>query len=242
MVTTQEPRVALAADRTTGFRRVSAAIALPLAFVLQLVCNTIFAVIQTETGVIDAETATASLELEARYPGQFIAMAVFAVAGAMVAIPGLLGALRLLRPAVSVLALITVVMMVSGYLLYGAMVFGNFAEVNLAVAGVDAGAALDNGLGTPWRIAAGIVFVLGNLVGTLLLAIAVMIASRRMRSVDVPWWVGLLIAGWPVGHLINIFGGGEWFAVGGGVLEIIGLCFVAQAILRMTNADWVMRG
>ncbi|MDJ1371457.1 hypothetical protein [Gulosibacter molinativorax] len=242
MVTTQEPRVALATDPTIGFRRVSAAIALPLAFVFQLVCNTIFAFIQTESGVLDAETATVSLELESRYPGQFIAKAVFAVAGAMVAIPGLLGALRVLRPAVPVLALITVVMMVSGYLLYGAMVFGTFAEVNLAAAGIDAGEALDTGPGVPWRIAAGIVFVLGNLVGTLLLAIAVLIASRRMRGVGVPWWAGLLIAGWPVGHLINIFGGGEWFAVGGGVLEIIGLSFLARAMLRMPNADWVLRG
>jgi hypothetical protein len=61
-------------------------------------------------------------------------------------------------------------------------------------------------------------------------------------SRTLPWYAGVLIMGWTIGHLINIFGGGEWFAVAGGALEIIGLVVVAVAALRTTDVAWAARG
>lgn len=84
-----------------------------------------------------------------------------------------------------------------------------------------------------------LLFAIGNLAGTLLLGLAVILGGR---AVGVPWWAGVLIACWTIGHLINIIIGNEWFAVAGGALEIVGLTFVAAAVWRLTNVDWVARG
>lgn len=82
-----------------------------------------------------------------------------------------------------------------------------------------------------------LLFVVGNIVGTALLALAV-ILSRGL-----PRWAGALILGWPVGHVLNVFGGlGEWFAVGGGALEIAGLSVLAVIALRTSDREWAARG
>lgn len=235
---TPAPLTATSADPTIGFRRRAAAIALPLAFLFQLACNTVYASVSTSSGLTDSGGAE-TLEMYAAFPIQVLACTVLALVGVLLAILGLPAALRVVRPAKPRLALWAVALMIAGYTCYFGINFTNFDTLALATGHVDAAAALDDSPGQTWGIVFFLLFVIGNLGGTLLLGLAVLLGGRR---VGVPWWAGLLIMGWTVGHAANIVGGGEWFAVGGGALEVIGLMFVAAAALRTSNAQWAARG
>ena len=226
-------------DPTAGFRRRSAAIALPVAFVCQLVCNALYAGVSTSTGLSGTGSSADGLELAAAAPGILLAAVMFALVGSLLAVLGLPAALRLLRPARPRLALWAVALMVTGYISYFGISFANLDRIALATSGVDAAAALDASPAGTWGQPFYLLFAIGNLVGTLLLGLAVILAGR---AVGVPWWAGALIICWTIGHVINIIVGNEWFAVAGGALEIVGLTFVAAAVWRSTNADWVARG
>lgn len=244
-MTTTQARSALPApvltEPTTRFRRVAGAIALPLAFILQLACNAIYAWVSTESGLSDTEGGSQAVELYGRYPAAFEAMTVLAMVGVLVMIPGLLAALRVLRPAKPRLALWAVVLMITGYVCYFGTVTTNFSALGLARyaashPNVDAGAIQDAAQGFPALMVFFVLFVIGNLIGTLLLGLAVILSKT------LPWYAGALIMCWTVGHIINITGGGEWFAVAGGALEIVGLGIVAAAALRISDATWAARG
>jgi hypothetical protein len=223
------------ADPTIGFRRIGGAIALPLAFACQLVCNALYAQ-ASMSGVSDTGTGAETLEFYRTFAGQAQIMTVFALVGCLLAVPGLLAALRVLRPRKPRLALWAVGFMIAGYVCYFGIVSVNFVTIALAAAHADAGAAIDAAQAMPGALAVFLVFAIGNLVGTLLLGLAA-ILSR-----DTPWWVGALIIGWPVGHVVNLVGGGEWFAVAGGALEVVGFGFLAAIAVRTSNAVWGARG
>ena len=177
-----------------------------------------------------------TLAFYAEHAQEMTAAMVVSLVGSLLVIPGVLAALRVLRRSRPRLSLAAGILMIAGYVSYFGIVFTDFDALALGAGGVDAGAAMDAVQANPFAILFFLVFVAGNLVGTLLLGVAV-ILSR-----DVPWWVGALIIGWPVGHVTNLVVGNEWFAVAGGTLEVVGLAFVAAAALRMTNADWSVRG
>ncbi|PZQ89719.1 MAG: hypothetical protein DI534_07960 [Leifsonia xyli] len=235
------PASVSAALPTVRFRRIAGAIALPLAFVLQLVCNAIYAWISTESGLSDTAGGATTIEFYGRYPAAFLAMTAFALVGVLVMLPGLLAGLRVIRPTRPRLGLWAVALMLAGYVSYFGIVMTNFSTLGLARyaqgnPGVDAGAILDASQTSPVQLAFFLLFVVGNLIGTLLLGLAV-ILSRTL-----PWYAGVLIACWTVGHIINIAGGGEWFAVAGGALEIVGLGILAGRALRTSDAEWAARG
>lgn len=222
-------------DPTVGFRRVAGAIALPLAFACQLVANTLFAT-SSMSGMGDTGPGEETLAFYRAFAGPMTLTATFAMLGALLAVPGLLAALRVLRPRRPRLGLWAVGLMSVGYICYFGIALTTFDTIALARLHPDAGDVLEATNANPVMIPVFLLFVVGNLGGTLLLGLAV-ILSRR-----VPWWAGVLIMGWTVGHLANILGGGEWFAVGGGVLEIVGLEMVAAAALRTPNAEWAASG
>lgn len=225
---------------TVGFRRVAGAIALPVAFVFQLPCNAIYAWVSTESGLSDTGGGAETLAFYGRYPSAFLTMTILALVGVLVMVPGLLAALRVLRPRKPRLALVAVTLMLAGYVSYFGIVMTNFGTLGLATYAlahpdVDAAAILE-AQASPVQMPFFLLFVIGNLLGTFLLGLAV-ILSRT-----VPWYAGVLIMGWTVGHIMNIAGGGEWFAVVGGALEIVGLSIVAAVALRTRNAEWAARG
>lgn len=228
-----------AADPTVGFRRRAAAIALPLAFVCQLVCNALYAWASTSSGIVDTGSAVDALALYAAYPAEMTAAHLFSLVGCLLAVLGLPAALRVLRPARPRLAAWAVGLMIAGYASYFGINFSGFDEIALALAGADIGPVLD--AAPMWGLPFALLFVVGNLLGTLLLGLAVVLAGRS-RTAHAPWWAGLLIMGWTLGHVVNIVVGNEWFAVAGGALEIAGLAFVAVAALRTPNAEWAHRG
>ena len=241
---TESPAVEDSPDPTVGFRRVGGAIALPLAFVFQLACNAIYAVVSTESGLSDTEDAAQTLEFYGRYPSAFLAMTVLAMVGVLVMVPGLLAGLRVLRPVRPRLALWAVALMVTGYICYFGIVTTNFGTLGLAEQArlhpaAELTAAVDAGQ-SPVLIPFFLLFVAGNLVGTLLLGLAVILGAPGAR---VPRVAGVLILGWPIGHALNVFAGlGEWFAVAGGALEIAGLSLLALSALRTSNSEWAARG
>lgn len=240
MTITTERAVAQRVDPTVGFRRRAAAIALPLGFAFQMGANSIFAWTSTSTGMTDTGTAEESLAFYAAAPGAMLACGLLALIGCLLTVPGLPAALRVLRPGKPRLALWAVALMMLGYVCYFGIAFTTFDTIGLATVGTaDAVAAYEATQGIAVAMVFFLLFVIGNLGGTLLLGLAVILGGRR---VGVPWWSGLLIAGWTVGHVINIMGGGEWFAVAGGALEVVGLSILAATALRLTNAEWVARG
>lgn len=228
-------------DPTIGFRRRASALALPLGIVLQLAANVVYAIVSTESGLSDTETGAETLELYGRYPGAVTAATVLAMTGVLVLIPGLLAAVRVVRPHRPRLGLWAVVLMLAGYVAYFGIVttnFGTLALADAAAARPEAGlAAVADASQPPAALPFFLLFVVGNLMGMLLLGLAVLL-SRGL-----PRWAGVLILGWPVGHSLDVFAGlGEWFAVGGGVLEIAGLVVIALVALRTPNDEWARRG
>lgn len=224
-------------DPTVRFRRVTGAVALPLALMLQLACNTVYAIVSTESGLSDLGAPEETLEFYGRYPGQFTVAIIFAMLGGLVMIPGLLTALRILRPYKPRLALWAVVMMIAGYVCYFGIAMSGFDTLALAFASLPPEVVPATMEQSSAAIPFFIMFVIGNLLGTALLALAVLL-SRGL-----PRWAGVLIFGWPVGHVINVFlGGGEWFAVAGGALEICGLLVLAGVALRTDDRQWRQRG
>ncbi len=224
-------------DPTLRFRQVFGAIALPSAFILHMAYNTIYAVISTSSGLSDVVGAAEALEMYRRFPAEITACSMLVMAGSLLAIPGLLTALRVLRPYRPRLSLWAVVMMITGYVCYIALTASPL-PVALAVQNTPGAVpALESAQSGPMFYIPGVVFVLGNLVGTSLLGLAVLL-SRRL-----PWYAGALILGWPVGHSINVFlGGGEWFAVAGGGLEVVGLTILAAIAVRTPGSSWAARG
>ncbi|MFT4260508.1 hypothetical protein [Microbacterium sp.] len=236
---THRTHVASAAAPTTRFRRVTGAVALPTAFLAQLVCNSIYAWTSTSSGLSDTGSTADAYAFYALFPAEMMVATMFALVGVLLAIPGLLAALHVLRPARPRLALWAVVLMIAGYICYFGVVFTNFDTLALATAHIDAADALDASTTRALAVPFFLLFVAGNLLGTLLLGLAVILGGGR---IGVPRWAGALIMGWTVGHLINIFGGGEWFAVAGGALEVTGLIVLARAALRLSDVEWARRG
>lgn len=239
MIITEMQQKVVHSDSTVRFRRTTAAIVLPLAFVFQLVCNAIYAWVSTSSGMSDTHSSAEMLEMYAAYPTAITVCSVLALIGCLLTIPGLPAALRVMRPAKPRLTLWAVIMMVAGYSSYFGVAFVSLDHVGLAVAHVDAATALDASPAQTWAMPFFLLFVIGNLGGTLLLGLAVILGGKR---VAVPWWAGALISCWSVGHIINIAGGGEWFAVGGGALQIVGFAIVTAAALRLSDTEWVERG
>lgn len=119
--------------------------------------------------------------------------------GGILIVPAVMGLFRL-APS-SRLVTIGGSLMVAGYICYAAI--ASAGATTLAMAEVvgptpELAAVLDAAQGDPWWAWAFVVFVLGNIVGTLILA------GGLLRSRAVPRWAGLAIACWPVAHVLGL--------------------------------------
>lgn len=91
--------------------------------------------------------------------------------------------------------------MAAGYICYAAI--ASAGATTLAMAEVvgptpELAAVLDAAQGDPWWAWALVVFVLGNIVGKLILA------GGLLRSRAVPRWAAWAIACWPVAHVLGL--------------------------------------
>jgi hypothetical protein len=180
------------------------------------------------------ETGADALALAAAHPGLLRVAVVAAMAGSLLIVPAVLGAMRLIRSRAAWLGLIGGSLMIAGYICYLGINATGFEQIAMAEHGgpLDAFAeVLDTGQQDPAGMWIFLLFVAGNLIGTALLAVAL------LRSRAVPAWAALAVLAWPVLHVTGLVVGSEWFEVTGAVLQAIGFAVVAGAVLRTRDGE-----
>lgn len=151
-----------------------------------------------------------------------------ALVGAMLLVPAVIGVMQLVRVGAARLGLIAGVLTAGGYICYfGLVLQGAFTETAMATTGGSIGqnvgvlqAAMDDPLGVGW---VGPAFVLGNIVGTFLLGLALLRANTTGR------WAGYGLIAWSVLHVLAF---SPWVEVVGASAQALGLAVAAAALLR----------
>ncbi|HEX7212114.1 MAG TPA: hypothetical protein VF241_14410 [Propionibacteriaceae bacterium] len=178
------------------------------------------------------ETGAEALALAAAGPGILRLGIVAGMIGCLLIIPAVVSALGLARR--SRLAFVGGSLMIAGYVCYFGVLLSNMIIIAMAERGgplVDYAAVIDasqSDVSTTWVFP---IFILGNLLGTLIFAIGL------LRSRTVPLWAAILIMLWPPLHVAGLFVGGEVLEVVGAVLQAIGFAGVAAAVLRRPNQE-----
>jgi hypothetical protein len=209
--------------RTERTRRVSQGLALMLAPWAFVIANT-GDVLTTEQG-LDDTTPRGALLISAAHPLADKWFTFIAMIGCLLLVPAVLGTMSLVRVRAARLGLLGGVLMIGGYICYFAMLFQGFATIALAqhgAANADSVAVQDLMMNQAFFIAVALTFVVGNLVGTFLLGLAL------FRARVVPRWAAILVLVWPVAHVL----GGPWGEVFGAALEGVGLAAVGVTVLR----------
>ena len=173
------------------------------------------------------ETGAGALALAASGPDLLRLGIVAGMVGCLLIIPAVLTAFRV-APG-SRLAFVGGSLMIAGYVCYFGVLLSNMVIITMAQRGgplADYAAVIDasqSDASTGWVFP---IFIVGNLLGTLLFAIGL------LRSRTVPIWAAILIMLWPPLHIAGLFLGGEVLEVIGAVLQAIGFAGVAAALLR----------
>jgi hypothetical protein len=228
MTTKVESPVAVEAlpERTTELRRKGQAIALMVAPWGFVIANTCYAWATRNGG--DDMQGDHALELYGANPGLVRLALNAAMLGSLLIIPAVIGAMRLMRDRAPRLSLIGGSMMIAGYVCYLALNMTGFTTLAMAKHGGpmdDFAAVLDaNDPSSVWVF---LLFVLGNIVGTFLLALGL------VRSRVAPAWAAYGIMAWPIFHIIGLAAGSEWFEVTGAILQGIGFIVVARKVLLL---------
>jgi hypothetical protein len=182
------------------------------------------------------ETGAEALALAATGSGILRLAIVAGMIGCLLVIPAVLTALGLARR--SRLAFVGGSLMIAGYVCYFGVLLSNMMIIAMAERGGPLGdfaAVIDasqRDLATAWVFP---IFIVGNLLGTLLFAIGL------LRSRTVPMWSAVLIMLWPVLHVSGLIIGGEVLEVIGAVLQAIGFAGVAAAVLRGSRQEASVR-
>src|SRR6187200_2468855 len=157
------------------------------------------------------ETGVGALALAAAGPGILRLCLVAGMIGCLLIIPAVMTALGLARR--SRLAFVGGSLMIAGYVCYFGVLLSNMMIIAMAEHGgplgdfasvIDAAQADSS---TAWVFP---IFILGNLLGTVLFAIGL------LRSRTVPIWAAILILLWPPLHITGLF------ILGSEVPEVIG--------------------
>jgi hypothetical protein len=175
------------------------------------------------------ETGAAALSLAGASPGLFRLVVVAGALGCLLLMPAVLATMRLVRR--SWLVFVGGILMVGGYICYFDVLLSNLTIIAMAERGgplADYAAVIDASQADRSATWVFLLFVVGNLIGTLLLAIGL------LRSRAVPVWAAVLIMLWPPLHVTGLVVGSEWFEVTGAVLQAIGFAGVAAVVLRKT--------
>jgi hypothetical protein len=170
-------------------------------------------------------TAKGALGIAAAYPslGKWSTFA--ALVGSLLLVPAVLGAMSLLRVKATRLGLVAGALVISGYICYFGLVFQDLSTTAIAQHGgaTTANVALlDASQNQPLYVGTALTFVLGNIVGTFLLGVAL------FRARVVPRWAAVCVMAWPVAHIV----GGNVGEVVGSAIEAVGLAAVGVQVLR----------
>ncbi|HSF97097.1 MAG TPA: hypothetical protein VLA55_00280 [Ornithinibacter sp.] len=214
-----------------GLRRVGVVAGMVLAPWCWAVANTAY-MLAIRDGGSDIDGAGA-LALSAEEPTAMRVAILAVMFGGILVVPAVLGVFRLAPTS----RLVTVggSLMVAGYICYAGVAASGFTTLAMAeVVGPTAQLAdvIDTAQADPWFVWAFIVFVLGNLVGTLLLV------AGLLRTRAVPRWAALAIATWPVLHVIGLTAfHNEVPQVIGALAQAAGFAGCALALRRRDSLD-----
>lgn len=215
---------------TYGMRRVGLALAMVLAPWGFVVTNTAYALAIRDGG--NEETSSDALALFAAHPDLVRIAVVAGMIGCLLVVPAVLGIFRLVPT--SRLVLIGGSLMIAGYIGYFAVLNSNLTTLAMAQRVALHGepvaafaAVLDASQAEPWGTVVFLLFVVGNLIGTALLA------SGLLVSRTVPVWAALGILSWPPLHVIGLaVFGNEVPQVIGAALQAVGFAGCAAVLLR----------
>jgi hypothetical protein len=226
-----EGRASTSSPYITGrLRRLSGALALILAPWGFVITNASYAWTIRNGG--SDSTGAEALALAATSPDVFRLAVVAGMIGCLLIIPAVLTALNLASR--SRLAFVGGSLMIAGYVCYFGVLLSNMIIIAMAERGgplADYAAVIDASqidLSTVWVFP---IFVIGNLIGTLLFAIGL------LRSRTVPVWAAILIMLWPPLHVVGLIVGGEVLEVIGALLQAIGFAGVAAVVLRRSRQE-----
>ena len=210
-----------AAPRPVGYAL--AAVAAPWGFV---VANTAYW-LSTRNGGSDS-TGAESLALFGAHP-TLARVAIEAVLlGSLLVVPAVIGVLRLVPR--SRLAAVGGWLMIFGYICYFGVLVSNVTIVTMAELGgptAEYAAVLDAAQSQLFAAWVFWLFVIGNLVGTLVFAIGLL----RNRT-EVGAWPAIMIMCWPPLHVTGLVVGNELFEITGAVLQAVGFAGLAAIMLR----------
>ena len=211
---------------TGGARRVALALAMIIAPWGFVVTNTAYALAIRDGG--NEDTSLDALALYAAHPDLVRIAVVAGMIGCLLLIPAVLGVFRL-APA-SRLVLVGGSLMIAGYTGYFAILNGSLTTLAMAEQGEPVAAfaaVLDASQAEPWGGLLFLTFVVGNLIGTALLAVGLLVTRV------VPVWAALSILAWPPLHVIGlVIFGNEVPQVIGAVLQAVGFASCAVVLLR----------
>ena len=226
-----EGRVSTSSARMTGrVRRLAGALALVVAPWGFVITNASYAWMIRNGG--SDSTGAEALALAATGPDVLRLTVVAGMIGCLLVIPAVLTAMSHARR--SRLVFVGGSMMIAGYVCYFGVLLSNTMIIAMAERGgplADYAVLIDTNQGDLWTVWVFPIFVLGNLLGTLLFAIGL------LRSRAVPAWSAILITLWPPLHVIGLIIGGEVLEVIGAVLQAIGFAGIAAAVLRRPGQE-----
>jgi hypothetical protein len=211
--------------RTASTRRVGVALAMLVAPWFIVVAETVHAIVSPE-GADDLDPAV-SLAMTADHPTLTAWGGLAGMLGALLLVPAVLGIMRLVRTGAARLGLVGGVLTAAGYVAYFALLFHGVgteqAMVSVGGSMRQNVAILDEFMTQPWTVWVGPLFVLGNIVGTFLLGLAL------VRSRAAGWMAGFGLIAWPVLHVVSF---NPLFEMAGATLQAIGFVLAATALLR----------
>lgn len=211
--------------RTASTRRVGLALAMFVAPWFIVIAETGHAVM-TRRGENDLDPAV-GLAVAADHLTLYRCASLAALLGALLFVPAILGVMRLVRTGAARLGLVGGVLTGAGYICYFALVFqGAFTTAAMVAVGASTRRDVDilqTFMDEPLTLWVGPLFVLGNIVGTFLLGLALVRARTAGRL------AGYAIMAWPVLHVLSF---NPFVEVVGAVVQATGLAFAAAALLR----------
>ncbi|HEY7137551.1 MAG TPA: hypothetical protein VIB48_21035, partial [Acidimicrobiia bacterium] len=152
--------------------------------------------------------------------------------GGLLIVPAVIGVLRLVPR--SRLAAVGGWLMIFGYICYFGVLLSNVTILTMAERGgptAEFAAVIDASQSQLFAAWVFLLFVVGNLIGTLIFAIGLL--RNRVAGI----WPAILIMCWPPLHVVGLVVGNELFEVAGAVLQAIGFGVLAVSMLRGGRTD-----
>lgn len=214
---------------TEGLRRWGCILAMVIAPWGFAITNLCYAIAIRDGG--SDSTGAGAIALFGAHPGLVRVGVVAGMIGCLLLIPAVLGLFRLAPRSRAVLVGGSI--MIAGYVCYFAVLQSSFAVLAMAEQGGDVAAfarVIDASQSDVWSAWVFLVFVLGNLGGTLAVGIGL------LRSGAVPRWAAVGILLWPPLHVVGlVFFGNEVPQVIGAVIQAAGFAGCAGALARRSS-------